>query len=143
VNGSGTDPEQGNSNNPQIVLDNEVDDYHDAGTVASIRHGDLKPENILGFSDETMDLGILRLADMSLTKRHVVATQLRTKGTNTRWSIRRYEAPEALSIDNVRSRLYDVWSMGCITLVFIIWILYGKGELKKLYSQIEGLSQQL
>lgn len=135
------DGEQPSAINPQVVLDNEIDDYHDAKTAASIRHGDLKPENILRFSDEPLDLGLLQLADMGLAKRHVVATQVRSNGTNTRWSTRLYEAPEVQSDKNARSRLYDVWSMGCITLEFLIWILYGNGELKKLYNDKKGFKQ--
>lgn len=147
---SDNNPAQSNPENPQvmlddlpIVLDNEVDDYRDARTAPSIRHGDLKPENILRFVDNASQLGTLRLADMGLAKRHVVATQLRSKGTNTRWSTRQYEAPEALSDKNARSRLYDVWSMGCITLEFIIWILYGNAELGKMYSEVKGLTNQI
>lgn len=129
--------------NPQIILNNEVDDYRDAGTAESFRHGDLKPENILRFLDQSSELGVLKLADMGLAKRHVVATQLRSQGTNTRYSTRRYEAPETVTQENARSRLYDVWSMGCITLEFIVWILYGNTELKNLYKQIEGRTQQI
>lgn len=35
-----------------------------------------------------------------------------------------------------RSLLYDIWAMGCITLVFITWLLYGLDELKVIYSQV-------
>lgn len=126
-------------------LDNEVDDYKNAGNAESIRHGDLKPENILRFltNDHKSGLGTLKIADMGLAKRHVVATQERGKATSTRYGTRRYEAPETVTGENARSRLYDIWSMGCITFEFIIWILYGNDELNNFYKQIEGNAQQI
>ena len=53
-----------------------------------------------------------------------------------------YEAPEAIGeLNGPRSRLYDVWSMGCITLEFIIWLLYGNDELNNFYGQLKGDAQ--
>ncbi|KAG9195323.1 hypothetical protein G6011_00444 [Alternaria panax] len=126
-------------------LDTEVDDYKNAGHAESIRHGDLKPENILRFvgNGSKSGLGTLKIADMGLAKRHVVATQERGKATSTRYGTRRYEAPETVTGENARSRLYDIWSMGCITFEFIIWILYGNDELSNFYKQIEGNAQQI
>ncbi|KAF2849504.1 hypothetical protein T440DRAFT_398982, partial [Plenodomus tracheiphilus IPT5] len=120
---------------------NEIDDYKDVENAESIRHGDLKPENILMFQNESAgaNLGILKIADMGLAKRHVVATQKRDKPTSTRYGTRRYEAPETVTGKNARSRLYDIWSMGCITLEFMVWTLYGNEELGELYKQIEGI----
>ncbi|KAL6704961.1 hypothetical protein ACN47E_007506 [Coniothyrium glycines] len=126
----------------QVTLHNEVDDYHNAENARSIRHGDLKPENILRFLGLNSDLGILKIADMGLAKRHVVATQLRSQATTTRFSTRRYEAPETVTTTLARSRLYDTWSMGCITFEFIIWLLYGNDELQNLYKQIEANAAQ-
>lgn len=112
----------------------------------SIRHGDLKPENLLRFltrnSDET-SLGTLKIADMGLAKQHIVATQDRTHLTSTRYGTIQYEAPEAVAnLTGPRSRLYDVWSMGCITLEFVIWLLYGNDELNNFYTQVKGESTQ-
>lgn len=48
----------------------------------------------------------------------------RTKQTGTQ----KYEPPETDNergeIGQPRSRLYDMWSMGCIVFEFIIWLLY-------------------
>jgi serine/threonine protein kinase len=113
----------------------------------SIRHGDLKPENILRFlSDPTIttDLGVLKLADMGLAKRHVSLTQDRTCLTSTRYGTIQYEAPETVTAleGEGRSRLYDIWSMGCILLESIIWILYGNVELNNFYEQVKGETQE-
>ncbi|KAF2127546.1 kinase-like protein [Dothidotthia symphoricarpi CBS 119687] len=109
----------------------------------NIRHGDLKPENILRFMDEEDGLGRLKITDMGLAKRHMIATVDRTQPTTTRYGTVRYEAPEALTdIHGVRSRLYDVWSMGCITFEFVIWLLYGNDALNEFYNQLKGNMDQ-
>ncbi|KAI1079560.1 hypothetical protein F5B20DRAFT_581016 [Whalleya microplaca] len=96
----------------------------------SYRHGDLKPENILVFRDDT-DLGRWKVADMGLAKHHDVVTELRPP-TSTIYGSVRYEAPEIITKANTgRSRLYDIWSMGCIILELMIWLLYGYDELVK------------
>ncbi|KAF2265195.1 HET-domain-containing protein [Lojkania enalia] len=79
---------------------------------------------------------------MGLAKRHVVATQERPNLTTTRYGTILYEAPEAVTAVRGLSRLYDIWSMGCITLEFIIWILYGNDELNNFYDQMKGGNDQ-
>lgn len=97
---------------------------HNYGGKGSYRHGDLKPENILIFGDNTIRVGIWKIADLGLAKHHATATGLRGP-TSTRYGTRRYEPPDVLDTQSARSRLYDIWSMGCIILELIIWLLYG------------------
>ncbi|KAI1326039.1 hypothetical protein F5Y16DRAFT_248365 [Xylariaceae sp. FL0255] len=112
----------------------------------SIRHGDLKPENILQFlSDEELEstaveIGHLKIADLGLAKRHVVATQLRDKATSTRYGTALYEAPEVAKVqkNKGRSRLYDIWSMGCIMFEFLVWMLYGNEAVNELHRQLRN-----
>lgn len=95
---------------------------------AGYRHGDLKPENILRMSDSTR-MGVWKIGDMGLAKRHRQATRYREQATTTRYTTPRYEPPEVCTQPHAaRSRLYDIWSMGCITLELIIWLLYGPTE---------------
>ncbi|KAF4987272.1 hypothetical protein FGRMN_10458, partial [Fusarium graminum] len=110
------------------------------------RHGDLKPENILWFksTSDTTRIGTLKIGDWGLAKQHHDITQLRTVQTSTGFGTRRYEPPEEVSVpDNnlivkndtgkilrKRSRLYDLWAMGCIWLEFLIWLMYGMEGLK-------------
>jgi serine/threonine protein kinase len=125
---------------PQFDLDYSDDDDVHVQNRDSIRHGDLKPENILRFTDSDHELGTLKIADMGLAKQHVLATSDRCDKrqiTSTRYGTQPYEAPETIT-ESARSRLYDVWSMGCITLEFIIWILYGNEPLTSFYDQIAG-----
>ena len=119
----------------------EQDEYSQAGVDKSIRHGDLKPENLLWFLEETPGSGkgrCLKIADMGLAKRHVIATQDRSCLTSTRYGTILYEAPEAQTSASARSRQYDVWSVGCITLEWIIWLLYGNDQLQRFYSHLKG-----
>lgn len=124
------------------TTDQDGDDDLEIANSVSIRHGDLKPENILRFTKEgDSKLGTLKIADMGLAKQHVLATSDRNARhliTNTRYGTQTYEAPEAVTAKYGRSRLYDVWSMGCITLEFIIWILYGHEQLTNFYRQLAG-----
>ncbi|KAI8626023.1 hypothetical protein F5Y19DRAFT_466794 [Xylariaceae sp. FL1651] len=103
------------------------------------RHGDLKPENILRFSDSASPgHGRLVIADLGLAKVHTDMTRSRHFPTRTTTGTARYEAPEAFSPDQSRSRLYDLWAMGCIILEFLTWILHGRDELRKFNSSFES-----
>ncbi|KAI0095922.1 kinase-like domain-containing protein [Daldinia grandis] len=107
------------------------------------RHGDLKPENILVFKDSSnstppknfkkFSLGRLYVADMGLVRFHSVLTPDRTAKTNTMAGTDKYIAPEVNTVNEnnkPRSRSYDFWSMGCIYLEFITWLLCGYKELE-------------
>jgi serine/threonine protein kinase len=110
------------------------------GTSDGYRHGDLKPENILRCKsrDNPNGLGILKIADMGLAKRHPFATNQRPNGTSTRFGTVRYEPPEALFSLKPRSRLYDIWSMGCIILEYLVWLLYGPEELERFHKSVRS-----
>jgi serine/threonine protein kinase len=69
---------------------------------------------------------------MGLAKVHSLPTQLRKTPSGTISGTFRYQSPEVkTSISGKRSRSYDLWSMGCILLEFIIWLLYGWDDLLK------------
>ncbi|KAI1354102.1 acyl transferase/acyl hydrolase/lysophospholipase [Xylaria sp. FL0043] len=103
--------------------------HHFGDGEGSLRHGDLKPHNIVRFLDETR-VGTLKIADMALAKYHEESTNLRDAGTEMRYGTGLYEPPEVMTMaDAPRSRRYDIWSMGCIYLDFLIWLLYGYEEL--------------
>lgn len=97
------------------------------------RHGDLKPQNILVFTGET-NVGIWKVADLGLTKCHHEATGDRIGPTSIlgQGTIS-YEPPEVATFsESPRSRLYDIWSMGCIIFQLVVCLLYGEEELTKL-----------
>jgi len=106
----------------------------------SYRHGDLKPENILIFENDT-PVGIWKVADMGLAKHHYAPTMLRGDQTTTRYGTPSYEPPEAENPQGPRSRLYDIWSMGCITLELILWLLYGYEWLLKFNNSLKVIGK--
>ena len=100
------------------------------------RHGDIKPENILRFvspaqhdANETV-IGTLKLADLGRAKQHMNPTHVRSDLEIDNWHTRNYEPPD-IHVDKRRttSRLYDIWSLGCVFFEAIVWILYGPDEL--------------
>jgi serine/threonine protein kinase len=104
----------------------------------SYRHGYLKPANILWFKQGDTEFGTLKIGDWGEAKEHYNGTAYR-RDTTAQYGTRRYEPPEVstglklnLSRDSkfARSRLYDIWGIGCITLEFIIWLMYGLDTLK-------------
>lgn len=99
------------------------------------RHGDLKPENILRFLESDELVGTLRISDLGLAKRHVEATGFRKLPSTSQFGTAAYEPPEAMTmLLSPRSRLYDIWSFGCIMLEFVIWLLYGHEGLKDFWD---------
>lgn len=95
------------------------------------RHGDLKPENILHFDVYHS----LVIADVGVSKIHEHATIARNAATKSEATTPSYEAPEAaIKSKDPRSRLYDMWSLGCVFLEFIIWLLHG-------YDSIDSFSE--
>lgn len=93
------------------------------------RHGDIKPQNILWFRNDqnAYNQGILKITDFGVTAFHSAHT---TK-VIARWVqvTRTYAAPEIeVSDGDVEaqvSRPFDIWSLGCVYLEFITWILLG------------------
>jgi serine/threonine protein kinase len=81
---------------------------------ANCRHGDLKPENILLFHEGDYK-GTLKIADLGLARMHTLETQDRIRAlqkTTTNTATLRYIPPEFSN--DVRTRDFDAWSLGCI-----------------------------
>ncbi|KAF4842896.1 Cyclin-dependent kinase 2 [Colletotrichum siamense] len=128
---------------PHVHTEDVAEEYNSNSAETSIRHGDLKPENLLWFTERSRGVEgarYLKIADMGLAKRHVVRTQDRSRLTTTTYGTILYEAPEAEPAfgDQPRSRLYDIWSMGCIITEWIIWLLYGNKQLQRFYNDLKG-----
>ena len=104
------------------------------------RHGDLKPENILQFPDrDEARIGTFKISDMGSTQHHTVATRLRERTVGRAFATTMYQPPESITrIRLASSRLYDIWSMGCVTLEFMVWLLYGYEDLKQFSASIKG-----
>ncbi|EAW19029.1 protein kinase domain-containing protein [Aspergillus fischeri NRRL 181] len=90
------------------------------------RHGDLKAENIVWFPSYpgcTDSDGILQITDLGLASLHSIGSVSNGDpagmlGTKT------YRPPD--NYRNLRiSRKWDIWSLGCLYLEFITWIVLG------------------
>lgn len=95
-------------------------------------HGDLKPENILVFGRSTSEY-ILQIADLGLAAFHEQATNMRQEASRMGSGTSRYKPPEYAANES-RSKSYDIWSMGCILLEFLVWSSSGYEGLKKFRS---------
>lgn len=96
------------------------------------RHGDIKPENVLWFAKDHYSpyphhMGVLQIADFGLGRFHGRDSR---SGVNpeTVISSPTYEPPECKMKLPV-SRAYDIWSLGCIYLEFITWLLRGSAAI--------------
>ena len=98
----------------------------------NIRHGDLKPGNILWLPGNN-GLGYLAIADAGLAKVHGQPTRYRFGPTTTIFASKPYAAPETTGMapKMPTSRKFDMWSMGCICIEFIVWLMYGDSELQR------------
>lgn len=75
-------------------------------------------------------------SDSVLHKTHHAPTQARA-ATMTIFRCQRYRPPEGLPMFEYSSRQGRVWSMGCLSLEFAIWLLYGWEELKQFRDEIK------
>jgi serine/threonine protein kinase len=102
------------------------------------RHGDIKPENILWFRHcpETDDEnGILQIADFGLGRFHGRDSRSKVPPDSVLGSPT-YEPPEC-QLHKPVSRAYDIWSLGCLYLEFITWLLKGSAEIEG-FSNFRG-----
>jgi hypothetical protein len=58
------------------------------------------------------------------------------RNSNRRFTTWRYEPPEATQKNDPWPRRYDVWSIGCIILEFIVWMVHGSEELNAFNDRI-------
>lgn len=129
-----------------------IHEFEYRGRKGVYRHGDLKPESILIFEGKSK-CGTWKNADLGLAQFHENTTRAReaikVSATSTAmWGTTSYQPPEtarqfweaSLNRDvPPTSRLYDIWSMGCIILQLIVWLIYGLEELKNLNARTRGI----
>ncbi|EXK29255.1 serine/threonine protein kinase [Fusarium oxysporum f. sp. melonis 26406] len=106
------------------------------------RHGDLKPANILLFPEKSGSYR-LKITDVGLSKLHILATSRRLNGTTAKATTRRYSPPEfdllfdddgepVEDSDDIKlSRKFDIWSLGCVFIEFLIWAKLGWQKYKE------------
>ncbi|KAI5460418.1 hypothetical protein BGZ63DRAFT_404887 [Mariannaea sp. PMI_226] len=99
----------------------------------NIRHGNLKPENILWFEQQGTP-AVLQIAHIGCA---IPPGQQSIQHTSSAWvGSRRYQPPDTVyTIDptDPRSTRDDIWSIGCIYLELLIWLLDGKSGLDQFH----------
>lgn len=104
------------------------------------RHGDLKAENILWFPEGT-ELGRLVIADFGLTDFHKRSTRSDIPAGHITGSPS-YEPPE-LTLHEKVSRAYDIWTLGCLYLELVTWLVAGWDALERFPdARRESMSKQ-
>lgn len=103
---------------------NEATDNLPVPTNQYGRHGDLKPENILLYDSPDDKRGILVVADLGLAKINSILSRSQADG-NANFTPR-YKPPECDILDAKLSRLYDIWTFGCVILEWVCWMFEGE-----------------
>jgi serine/threonine protein kinase len=90
------------------------------------RHGDLKPENILFFIEPHTDntKGTLKIADFGQAQLNSKSRKSKLQAGEVAHSLA-YRAPESDLQPKRISQSHDIWSLGCVYLEFITWMLGG------------------
>ncbi|KAK6858315.1 hypothetical protein PG995_006014 [Apiospora arundinis] len=99
------------------------------------RHGDLKPENILWFEGPKGGQGTLKIADFGQAELH--EWQIKTRKRSEVADTMAYRAPECHFGDGKFRQSSDVWSLGCLFLVFVAWAL-GGADLVNEFAQVRS-----
>jgi serine/threonine protein kinase len=99
------------------------------------RHGDIKPENILWFNEmqDAEHGGILQIADFGLGRFHRLESRSKVDPRSVAGSLS-YSPPE-VALGKAVSRAYDMWSLGCVFLEFVTWLLEGSSSIYKFSDQ--------
>lgn len=106
------------------------------------RHGDVKPDNILRFINGAHGLGVLKLADLGRAKHNDLVTKDRGQLEWDKWRTKPYEPPDLYILsEKYMSRLFDVWSLGCVFFESILWMLYGKDWLQNFAKTTKSADQ--
>ncbi|KAI5460792.1 kinase-like domain-containing protein [Mariannaea sp. PMI_226] len=89
------------------------------------RHGDLKPQNVLWFQSPSDKHGILVITDLGLAEVH--RDQSKSNIPNQQVPVTPgYRPPECDIEGGKLSRAFDIWTMGCMLLEKICWLLGGQ-----------------
>ncbi|OTA99818.1 hypothetical protein M426DRAFT_67110 [Hypoxylon sp. CI-4A] len=107
------------------------------------RHGDIKPENILWFQDSP----ILVLSDFGLGSMHHDRSKSYIPNKNVA-ATPGFRPPECDMKGGHISRAFDVWTLGCLFLDLLCWLLggdkyRGQFETERTTQNFDGLSTSI
>lgn len=120
-------------------------------------HADIKPDNILFFRSSQYPRGILVLSDFGLSEFHRETSRSNIPNQKIP-GVPQYRPPECDVQGGKISRKYDIWTLGCLFVDLLTWLLGGQplldrmeievetpyitGGLRKMFYQINELSCQ-
>ena len=93
------------------------------------RHGDIKPDNILWFDSSNDPRGIFVVSDLGLAAFHRETSRSNIPNEGIPGSPG-YRPPECDIKGGQISRAYDIWTLGCLFLELLTWLLGGKDYLE-------------
>lgn len=101
------------------------------------RHGDIKAENILWYpSHGTKERGVLVISDLGLAALNSAKSRSMQPGFKTP-TTPSYRPPECDIKDGKVSRAFDVWTLGCLYLELLCWLLQGQEGKKRFDDERE------
>jgi len=90
------------------------------------RHGDIKPRNILWFKDgpDPGEMGTLVITDFGIAEMNSKNSRSGKSNRNIKFSPT-YCPPETHVHGGAISQSYDIWTLGCLYLEFLTWLMGG------------------
>lgn len=104
-----------------------LDAIHNPGGGLVGRHGDIKPSNILWIRSNTDQMGILAISDFGSSTWNREVSRSDIPARHAIFSPT-YRPPETDRKYGMLSRASDIWSMGCLLLDMVCWMLGGFSE---------------
>ena len=107
-----------------------IDSIHDPKHLKNLtvkkygRHGDIKPDNILWFRSSKDLSGILVVSDMGLSSFNRDTSRSNIPNTKIP-KVPGYRPPECDVEGGTISRAYDIWTLGCLFLELLTWLIGG------------------
>lgn len=98
------------------------------------RHGDIKPDNILLFSSTNDPRGILVVSDMGLSTFNRDTSRSNIPNSKIP-GVPGYRPPECDVEGGTISRAYDIWTLGCLFLELLTWLLGGQAFVDEFEKQ--------
>lgn len=99
-------------------------------------HADIKPDNILFFRSSRYPRGILVLSDFGLSEFHRETSRSNIPNQKIP-GVPQYRPPECDVEGGQISRKYDIWTLGCLFVDLLTWLLGGQALLDRMEEEVE------
>jgi serine/threonine protein kinase len=103
------------------------------------RHGDIKPDNILCYPSTKHNYCMLVITDLGLSELNSIKSRSNKPGEKVP-PVPGYRPPECDIREGLISRLFDVWTLGCLFLDIVAWFMGGWELKEKLRKERETIN---